>query len=67
MPIGSGSMMGLLPGESIEIPISFTLDPNTLPGDFDNIAEISAATDDNGDVQVDADSSPDATPPTSRW
>jgi uncharacterized repeat protein (TIGR01451 family) len=61
MPNGSG-MMGLLPGESIEIPISFTLDPNTLPGDFDNIAEISAATDDNGDMQPDIDSSPDDDP-----
>ncbi|WP_222707079.1 DUF11 domain-containing protein [Neolewinella aurantiaca] len=55
LPVG-----GLLPGESASVEIFITLaDPLPAGAMISNFAEISAATDENGDPQDDIDSTPD--------
>ncbi|MEZ4984357.1 MAG: SdrD B-like domain-containing protein [Saprospiraceae bacterium] len=51
---------GLMPGDSVEVSIYLTLN-NPLPAGstVDNFAEITTATDENGDPQDDIDSTPD--------
>ena len=52
---------GLLPGESVSVEIFLTLDnPLDAGATITNTAEISDATDDNGNPQPDVDSDPDA-------
>ncbi|HRK82670.1 MAG TPA: SdrD B-like domain-containing protein, partial [Saprospiraceae bacterium] len=54
---------GLAPGQQVEVSLYLTLN-SPLPAGITlrNFAEISAATDENGDAQVDDDSTPDTTP-----
>jgi|GEM_PF-478584 len=54
---------GLSPGDSIEVSIYLTLNNPLAAGlSVRNLAEITSATDENGDPQVDDDSTPDDTP-----
>jgi uncharacterized repeat protein (TIGR01451 family) len=52
---------GLAPGDSVEVSLYLTLaSPLAAGTQIDNYAEVSAATDENGDDQQDVDSTPDA-------
>lgn len=61
--IGNGDLpaMGLLPGESVSVGITLQADPNILPGIYENIAEILAVFDVEGNdvTDQDVDSTPD--------
>ncbi|MCB0611592.1 MAG: DUF11 domain-containing protein, partial [Lewinella sp.] len=58
--VGDELTAALQPGESVEVDIYLTLnDPLPAGTQVRNIAEILTATDDNGDPQVDDDSTPD--------
>ncbi len=50
----------LAPGASTTVTIQLSVTPSTADGAYDNLAEISAATDDLGVVRADIDSAPDA-------
>jgi len=49
----------LAPGESTSVDVTITIDADAPVGAFDNLAEISAATDDAGGTRTDVDSTPD--------
>ncbi|HMQ97005.1 MAG TPA: SdrD B-like domain-containing protein [Candidatus Nanoperiomorbaceae bacterium] len=54
---------GLLPGETVTVDIYLTVDSPLAPGtSISNLAEIAGATDENGDPQIDLDSTPNDDP-----
>ncbi len=61
LSIASGSIAaeGLLPGQSMSIPITLQIAPDAVSGGLVNISEIAGATDLAGGIQQDIDSTPD--------